>query len=169
MWDIDNLESEQEQFEFVRAFRELLRLKNILESFSDFKFSALDIKKQEFEDYKSKYLDIYDKVKKDHWKEKVSILENVDFELELIARDDITMDYILNLLVKLVKWQDNIEYEKRKKAILDMVSWEVKLRSKKELIEKFIEENLVNIKNEEDITSEFEKYILDLFLNRKWV
>ena len=87
-------------------------------------------------------------------------MENVDFELELIARDDITIDYILSLLAKLGKSWDSEEFNKKKKAILDMVSWEVKLRSKKELIEKFIEENLVNIKNEEDVTSEFEKYIL---------
>jgi type I restriction enzyme R subunit len=116
------LESENEQFEFVKSFRELLRLKNILESFSEFKFESLNINKQEFEDYKSKYLDIYDKVKKDHSKEKVSILENVDFELELIQRDDITIDYILSLLAKLGKKEDSSEYEKRKKAILDMVS-----------------------------------------------
>ena len=38
---------------------------------------------QEFEDFKSKYLDIYEKVKGSVDKEKVSILEDVDFELEL--------------------------------------------------------------------------------------
>lgn len=160
VWDVDSLESEQEQFDFVKSFRELLRLKNILESFSDFKFDTLNIEKQEFEDYKSKYLDIYDRVKKTTAKEKVSILENVDFELELIGRDDITIDYILSLLAKLGKKENNWDYEKRKKAILDMVSWEVSLRSKKELIEKFIEENMVNI-SEDDITSEFEKFLLE--------
>ncbi len=36
---------------------------------------------QNFEDYKSKYLDLYDKAKSAHLKEKVSILKDVDFEL----------------------------------------------------------------------------------------
>lgn len=37
---------------------------------------------QEFEDYKSKYLDLYDKVRCDQAPEKVSVLQEVDFELE---------------------------------------------------------------------------------------
>lgn len=44
---------------------------------------------QSFENYKSKYLDLYDKTIQK--KEKTSILEEVDFELELIHRDDITV------------------------------------------------------------------------------
>jgi type I restriction enzyme R subunit len=84
--------------EFVKRFRELIRIKNILTTFSDFSFSALGISEQTFEDYKSKYLDIYDRVKSEHSKEKVSILEDVDFELELIRRDEINIDYIVSLL-----------------------------------------------------------------------
>jgi type I restriction enzyme R subunit len=56
---------------------------------------------QQFEDFKSKYLDLYDKVKSNHQKEKVSILEDVDFELELIHRDEINVAYIIQLLIKL--------------------------------------------------------------------
>ena len=56
---------------------------------------------QLFEDYKSKYLDLYDKVKSEHQEEKVSILEDVDFELELIHRDEINVAYIIQLLIKL--------------------------------------------------------------------
>ena len=96
---------------------------------------------QKFEDYKSKYLDLYDKVKRDTGKEKTSILDEVDFELELIHRDDITVTYILNLLAKLNSASTE-EKEKRQKEILDMVAGDVRLRSKRELIEKFIIENL---------------------------
>jgi type I restriction enzyme R subunit len=112
---------------------------------------------QLFEDYKSKYLDLYEKVKSDHSKEKVSILEDVDFELELIHRDEINVVYILKLLAKLKQAEQN-EAEQQKKAILDLLSGEVELRSKRELIEKFISENLPYIEDVDTIPDEFEKY-----------
>lgn len=54
-----------------------------------------------FDDFKSKYLDIHDKVKKQTDPEKVSVLEEVYFELRLIHRDEINVAYILNLLINL--------------------------------------------------------------------
>src|SRR6185503_7780091 len=99
------------------------------------------IDEQTFEDYKSKYLDLYDKVKLDNVKQKTSILDDVDFELELIHRDIINVAYILKLLAKL-KLAKKSEAQKQKKAIMDLLGGEVELRSKRELIEKFIEENL---------------------------
>ena len=78
---VNDLPSETEELEFIKAFRELMRLKNILTTFADFSFDHLAMSEQLFEDYKSKYLDLYDKVKSNHQVEKVSILEDVDFEL----------------------------------------------------------------------------------------
>jgi type I restriction enzyme R subunit len=78
-----------------------MRIKNILTAFADFKWEDLAMAEQLFEDYKSKYLDLYDKVKSNHQKEKVSILEDVDFELELIHRDEVNVNYIIQLLIKL--------------------------------------------------------------------
>ena len=92
---VDELVSEDDELEFIKAFRDLMRIKNILASFSDFKWEDLEMTEQQFEDYKSKYLDLYDKVKRGHEKEKVSILEDVDFELELIHRDEINVTYII--------------------------------------------------------------------------
>lgn len=156
---IDELISEHDKFRFVQLFRELLRIRNTLITFSDFSHDSLNIREQDFEDYKSKYLDIYDGVKSESWKEKVSILDDVDFELELIRRDEINIDYILGLLGNLHD-ADDISKGKQKKAILDIVAWNPELRSKKELIEKFIEENLAWIKDSDAISSEFEKFML---------
>jgi type I restriction enzyme R subunit len=80
-------------------------------------------------------------------KEKTSILDKVDFELELIYRDDITVSYILALLANL-KVTSVEEKERKQKEILDLVAGETKLRSKRELIEKFIIENLPLIQTE---------------------
>ena len=154
---VDSLPSEEEEMAFIQAFRKLMRLRNVLTSFADFSWEDLSMSEQSFEDYKSKYLDLYDKVRSDHHKEKSSILEDVDFELELIHRDEVNVAYILKLLAKL-KLSDGEEIKKQKKAILDLLAGEVELRSKRELIEKFIEENLPHIEDVDAIPDEFEKY-----------
>jgi type I restriction enzyme R subunit len=112
---------------------------------------------QSFEDYKSKYLDLYDKTKRHNQKEKVSILNDIDFELELIHRDEINVVYILNLLAKLVDATPE-EQEKQRKSIFDIISSDTQLRSKRDLIEKFIYENLPHIDDSDDISVEFHKY-----------
>ncbi|MCU0341850.1 MAG: type I restriction endonuclease subunit R, partial [Spirosomaceae bacterium] len=85
---VNDLQSEDDEFEFVKAFRDIMRVKNVLASFADFDWEDLPIDEQTFEDYKSKYLNLYDKVKRDRATDKVSILDEVDFELELIRRDE---------------------------------------------------------------------------------
>jgi type I restriction enzyme R subunit len=134
-----------------------MRIKNVLTSFSDFKWSDLSMTEQQFEDYKSKYLDLHDKVKSEHAKEKVSILEDVDFELELIHRDEINVAYIIRLLIKL-KTNQKKDSEQIEKEIFNLLNTEMQLRSKKELIEKFIKENMPVILDTDDIPQEFEKF-----------
>ena len=154
---VDELVSEDDELEFIKAFRDLMRIKNILASFSDFKWEDLEMTEQQFEDYKSKYLDLYDKVKRGHEKEKVSILEDVDFELELIHRDEINVTYIIQLLIKL-KSQKQKDTSKAEQEIFNLLSNETTLRSKRELIEKFILENLPVIENPDDVPEAFDKY-----------
>ncbi|GAA4945464.1 type I restriction endonuclease subunit R [Algibacter agarivorans] len=154
---VDELPSEEEELQFIQAFRKLMRAKNVLESYADFEWEDLQIDEQSFEDYKSKYLDLYDKVKNDRQTNKTSILDDIDFELELIHRDQINVAYILKLLSKLKQSKSN-EAKAQKKAIIDMLSGEVDLRSKRELIEKFIEENLPHIDDVDAIEDEFETY-----------
>ena len=93
---VNELVSEDDELAFIKAFRQLMRIKNILNAFSDFKWEDLAMNEQLFEDYKSKYLDLWQKVKSDNSVKKVSILEDVDFELELIHRDEINVNYIIH-------------------------------------------------------------------------
>ncbi|MBP6368102.1 MAG: type I restriction endonuclease subunit R [Nitrosomonas sp.] len=157
---VDVLPDEKAELAFVTKFRELLRIKNILTTFADFEDANLNLEPQQFEDYKSKYLDIHDKVKKQTDPEKVSILEDVDFELSLIHRDEINVAYILNLLVSLNKLNPE-EAKERQKEIIDLVAGEVQLRSKRALIEAFIEENLPKLKPNENVIQAFENYWTD--------
>ena len=154
---VNDLESEDDELNFIKAFRDLMRIKNVLASFSDFDWEDFKMKEQLFENFKSKYLDLYDKVKSNHQKEKVSILEDVDFELELIHRDEINVSYILQLLIKL-KSQTQKDTSKAEKEIFDLLGSEATLRSKRELLEKFILENLPIITEPDEIVTEFEKF-----------
>lgn len=154
---VNDLVSEDDELEFIKAFRELMRIKNILTAFADFKWEDLAMTEQLFEDYKSKYLDLYDKVKSNHQKEKVSILEDVDFELELIHRDEINVNYIIQLLIKL-KSKVQADVTKTEKEIFNLLNTEAHLRSKRELIERFIQENLPVLEDADNLTQEFEKF-----------
>ncbi|ASS49902.1 MAG: deoxyribonuclease HsdR [Candidatus Fluviicola riflensis] len=154
---VNDLETEDDEFQFIQAFRELIRIKNILTAFSDFKWADIKMSEQLFENYKSKYLDLYDKVKSNNQKEKVSILEDVDFELELIHRDDINVAYIVQMLIKL-KADKEKDASKAEKEIFNLLNTESTLRSKKELIEKFISENLPVINDPGEISSMFNEF-----------
>ncbi|MBK7764496.1 MAG: type I restriction endonuclease subunit R [Bacteroidetes bacterium] len=154
---VNDLESEHDELKFIQAFRELMRIKNILTAFADFKWGDLEMSEQLFEDYKSKYLDLYDKVKSNHQAEKVSILEDVDFELELIHRDEINVNYIIQLLIKL-KASVQKDVSKTEKEIFNLLNNDAQLRSKRELIEKFIKENLPVLQDTDDIPEAFDKF-----------
>ncbi|HMW21309.1 MAG TPA: type I restriction endonuclease subunit R, partial [Nitrosomonas sp.] len=157
---VDTLPDEKAELAFVTQFRELLRLRNILTTFADFNTDDLALAAQPFEDYKSKYLDIHDKVRKRQAVDKVSILDDVDFELSLIHRDEINVAYILNLLVSLNKLAPQ-EAKKRQKEIIDLVAGEVQLRSKRALIEAFMQENLPKLQPNDNVIQAFESYWAD--------
>jgi type I restriction enzyme, R subunit len=158
---VSHLQTEEDELKFIKSFRALMRIKNVLVTFADFSFDDLAMSEQDFEDYKSKYLDLYDKVKSDTSKEKVSILEDVDFELELIHRDEINVAYILRLLAN-YNAASQEEKERINKRISELLAGDIKLRSKRELILEFINKNLPDISDSEAIVDEF-----DIFWNRK--
>lgn len=153
---VNDLQSEHQKLAFVQAFRELMRMNNILTSFADFNPDDVLMDRQTFEDYKSKYLDIYDGTRTS--KEKVSILNDVDFELELIHRDEVNVDYILSLLANLSQTEPGKKQEQQRKQITELIDGTVQLRSKKELIEKFIAENMTSLGKNDDVKAKFNQF-----------
>lgn len=154
---VNELETEDDKLNYIKAFRDLMRIKNLLTSFSNFSWIDLNMSEQQFEDYKSKYLDLYEESKHNHQKEKVSILDDVDFELELIHRDEINVTYIIQLLIKL-KAQKQKDTSSAEREIFNLLNTESTLRSKRELIEKFILENLPIIEDPDDVSAEFDRF-----------
>ncbi len=96
--DIDTMQSEEDQKLFVETFRELTKYLQSLQTFIEFSFDhdSLIMSEQEYQDYKSKYLMLYAKQKKD--REVVSVLNDVDFCIELMESDRINVAYIMNLI-----------------------------------------------------------------------
>ncbi|QQG43371.1 MAG: type I restriction endonuclease subunit R [Candidatus Daviesbacteria bacterium] len=155
--DVDTLEGDEERAVFVKTFRDLLRIKSSLETFADFSFEELGITEQEFYDYQSKYLDIHED-RKNHDPEAESILDQIDFELELTVRDIIDFDYIIKLIAGLTNIRSDAVRQKKTEDILKLFDRDVKLRKKKELIRKFIEENLPKVSKDGNVEKAFEEF-----------
>lgn len=156
--DVDAIQSEEEKAEFVKTFRDLMRIKSSLETFAEFDFAELGITEQEFYDYQSKYLDVYEDRKNKDNKELESVLDQIDFELELVGNDIINFDYIIKLIAGLKDVTSDTLREKKTDEILKIFDRDIKLRKKKELIEKFIRENLPSVGHSDDVEAEFEKF-----------
>ncbi|WP_246855901.1 type I restriction endonuclease subunit R, EcoR124 family, partial [Vibrio crassostreae] len=89
-------------------------------------------------------------------KEKVSILDDVDFELELMHRDEVNVGYILHLLRELHEEESTDEKERKRQVIANLIASDPTLLSKKALIEKFMNEHLDGIPAHADVEEEFE-------------
>ncbi|OCK51307.1 deoxyribonuclease HsdR [Chryseobacterium sp. CBo1] len=155
---VDGLYSEEDKLEFILAFRALMRLHKKMSHYTEFTWDDLQIEEQLFADYTSKYLDLKDGLGTDPSPEKTSILNDIDFELELIRRDTINVTYIIQLLVKFKSKHSAKDKESIEKEIANLLNTEVSLRSKRELIDKFIQESLPNIEDTDNIPEEFEKF-----------
>jgi type I site-specific restriction-modification system R (restriction) subunit len=102
-------------------------------------------------------ISIYDKVRGEKAQEKASILDDLDFEIELISRDKINVSYIITLL-RDMQSKTPEEKAKTRKTIMDVLDSEAQLRSKKELIERFIAEHFATLPASADVGAEFDSY-----------
>lgn len=145
--------SETEQREFVNLYNKILRLQNILKSFDDFKGNEL-LPERAFQDYQSTYIQIYQTLTKGRDGDKESIIQDLIFEIELVKQVEINVDFILILIRSLqgVSASENKEIKaKINKTVLSSFS----LRSKKDLIEQFIE----TINNDSDVEGQWKMFV----------
>ena len=85
-----------------------------------------------------------------------------DFELELIHRDEINVTYIIQLLIKLkLKIEQDGKGGDVEKEISNIINTNTQLRSKRELIEKFISQNIPEIEDTDSIPQEFDKFWIE--------
>ncbi len=118
---VDTMQNEDDQKKFVIAFRELTKYLQSLQTFIEFSFDkdALIMSEQEYQDYKSKYLMLYARQKND--RQVVSVLNDVDFCIELMESDRINVAYIMNLI-------RNIHFDDPKQKDFDIKNIEAELK-----------------------------------------
>ena len=145
---------EQNQKDFIALFGAILRMRNLLVSFDEFKDKEL-ITERDLQDYLGRYQDL-----RDEWKRKrevgesTDIIDDIVFEVELIKQIEINIDYIL-MLVK--KYHDtHCEDKEVLITIKKAIDASPELRSKKQLIESFI----AGINDVDDVMSEWHDYVV---------
>lgn len=160
---VDQLEREEDQRDFVIAYRELAKHMQKLKTFDEFVFDkeTLGIDEQTYEDYKGKYLDIYDKVMRPDKEtlEGESILDNIDFNIEILRNDLINVQYILDLLNQ-IDLSDTEQQEKDIKEIrkvLDKAD-DDQLRLKSDLIRTFLDKVVPNLNEGDSIDDAYYNY-----------
>ncbi|EAI9130606.1 type I restriction endonuclease subunit R [Campylobacter upsaliensis] len=131
---------------FIALFGELLKLRNILEIFDNFSDPLNERDKQ---DYQSHYISTYEELRKDK-DDKESNLDEVEFEVELLAQVEVSIEYILELIAKYHKDQAT-NYE----PILKLLDSSLSLRSKKELFLRFID----SLHTQSNVEKDFSAYI----------
>ena len=143
---------EQNQKDFIIAMGNILRLRNILSSFDKFEGNEI-LTPRDMQDYIGMYTDLYEEYKKKNAAEEESIKDDIVFEMELVKQVEVNIDYILMLVEKYHK--TNCEDKEILISIDKAIKSSLALRSKKELIEGFIERINVNT----DVQKDWNRYV----------
>ncbi len=143
---------ENAQKDFIRLYGAILKVRNILTSFDEFEGNEI-LSERTFQDYQSIYIDLYQEFKKIAAGEKETINDDIVFEVELVRQIEVNIDYILMLIAKY--YESNRKDKEILVTIDKAINSSIELRSKKELIERFIEE--VNVSK--DIDEDWRKFL----------
>lgn len=164
---IQQLERDEDKEKFVKAFRDLTFLLVKIKPFPEFEFTLdeIGIDHQEYEDYLGQYKEIYRQVqlrkqqREENAGEKASILEDIDFSIELMRNDVINVDYILDLLARInlkdkrAQQEDTDEIRK----LLDKADDE-HLRLKSDLIREFLDDVIPTLSADADIREMYYRF-----------
>ncbi len=144
---------EQKQKEFIALFGAILRMRNLLISFDEFKGKEI-ISERDMQNYLGRYQDLRDEWKRRQQKgESTNIIDDIVFEIELIKQIEINIDYIL-MLVK--KYHDTHCEDKEVLITINRaIDASPELRSKKQLIQNFID----GINDIDDVMSEWHEFV----------
>lgn len=126
---------EKAEKDFIVLFGNILRLRNILSTFDEFTEETAMLLQIDFQDYTGIYNDLHDKYRRDVDKDNIN--DDIVFEMELVKQIEVNIDYILMLVSKY--HESNCEDKTILASIDRAIKSSLELRSKKELIESFIE------------------------------
>lgn len=173
---------DDELLDFITVYRDVIRLQNTIRTFSEFEADIEEgvagLNDQDLRDYASQYMDVRERLRTedppiipddpapagddsadDTDKDDIfTILADIDFEVELIGSDEITVTYILRLIEGLSEEKNPKKYEVKRGAILDILQSEPSLRNKKSLFEQFIVDEESNLDPEKGKSEVFERF-----------
>ncbi|WP_137596702.1 type I restriction endonuclease subunit R [Paucilactobacillus kaifaensis] len=160
-----NLGDEELQ-KFVLAFREVLRVHNKIRVYDDFSWDKIQdtaFTPQDMESYRGKYFDAYHHIQRnDEPKgEKASVLEDIDFEIELLETDKIDVQYIVNLIKTInLDSKENKDADRNKiKRMLNNAD-SAELKSKADLLAAFLDEVVPELSSDANVGDELNKYLV---------
>ena len=120
---------------FVKLYSLVLRIRNVLLAWDDFRADDI-MTDRELQDYQSVYVAIWEERRKRAKAEKDSIVDDLEFEMELVKQVEVGIDYILALVVK---YHEKNCQDKEIRADIDRaIASSPTLRDKRDLIMVFI-------------------------------
>jgi len=122
-------------------------MRNILTAFDDFAGNEI-LSAIEFQNYQSIYLDLRQEFVSNQDADKENINNDIEFEVELVKQIEVNIDYILMLVIKY--HESNCTDKSVLVAIDKAVGASIELRSKKELIQGFVERVNANSRIDDD-------------------
>ena len=143
---------EQEERRFIGLFGSLLKSINILQAFDQFEGKEL-LSDGQMQDLQSNYLDLKDKWRKKTHADKEVVNDDLIFETELIKQVEINIDYILMLVQQY--HESNCQNKDLLVSINKAIGASMNLRSKKELIEDFVD----TINSDVDINGAWDEFV----------
>ncbi len=159
---IPHIVGDQLKLEFVKRFGRYLKMYNLLTSFDEFNPEDEDefmdvrvISDGERQDYLSWYYDLYEEYHPKNPTDKVSIDDDIEFEIELVKQVQIDITYILMLVQKY--HDSNCKDKEIVVKIKKEIAASPDMRDKKELIEAFIER--MTPEGNGDVYADWKEYV----------
>lgn len=142
---------EKAEKEFIRLWGAILRLRNILQSFDQFKGKEI-LTNDQYKDYQGLYLDLYEKYRPKP-SDAVDVNDDIVFEMELVKSVEINIDYILFLVAQ--KNGDPKHDAELEVDIKKSIAATPDLRDKEDLIMQFVS----NASAGTDVNDEWSRYV----------
>ncbi|WP_271398997.1 type I restriction endonuclease subunit R [Salinicoccus roseus] len=149
------LEDEEDIKEFILTFRGLARTLARLKTFEAFEFTeeTVGMDEQEYKDYEGIYKGVYyEHIKREREGQKVSILDEIDFDIEVVRNDRVNVNYIRRLIenIELKDKKQQAEEKRQIKLLLEQTD-DQQLRNKAELIREFLDKVVPHLEKNDKV------------------
>lgn len=131
----EEISGEKAEKELIVLFGSILKLRNILSTFDEFTEDAAILSTYDMQNYMGIYNDLHEKYRPNANGETID--DDIVFEMELVKQIEVNIDYILMLVSKY--HQSKCKDKTVLAAIDKAIKSSLELRSKKELVNSFIE------------------------------